>query len=267
MTRKAYALLTIPIIIFLSLFATEIQAKEVPNVSGDYHDELKLLEPSTINNLKEINDNLSNSKDAMGARIMVITIEDLEGQPAFDYSVDLFNEIGIGSEKERNGILLMLAKEGTDSSDRMHIEVRVGHGLEGILNDGKIGRMLDNTIMPSIKGDNINSGINDFIIQTTQEIEKEYDISVIGSSVSFDDSGNYQDVESKFVFITGLAIVVLLFIGVVSYAITGDSTILYIVMIIVDVLLDGSTSSSNSSNSSKRSSGGETRGGGAGRSS
>lgn len=249
---------------FFSLFATIVQAKEVPNVSGDYHDELKILGPSTINTLEEINDNLANSEDAMGARIMVITIEDLEGQPAFDYSVDLFNEIGIGSEKERNGVLLMLAKEGTDNSDRMHIEVRVGYGLEGILNDGKVGRMLDNTIMPSIKENNINSGVNDFVIQTAQEIEKEYDISVIGSSISFDDSDSYQDVESKFVFITGLAIAVLLFIGIVSYAVTGDSTILYMVMIIVDVLLDGSTSSSSSS---KRSSGGETRGGGAGRSS
>lgn len=253
------------IITFLSLFITDVQAKEIPVVSGSYHDELKLLDSSTINNLEQINDNLYYTEEAMGAEIMVVTIEDLEGQPAFDYSVEFFNKTGVGDEKERNGVLVMLAKEGSDSKDKFHVEVRVGYGLEGALNDGKVGRMIDNTIMPSIGKDDVSSGINSFIIEVASEIENEYDISVLDNNVSFEDYNNYEDTETKVIFITGIAIVVLLIIGVVSYAITGDSTILYIMMMIIDVLLSSSSSSSRSS--SRKSGSGSTGGGGAGRSS
>lgn len=41
---------------------------------------------------------------------MIATIENLDGQDAFDYSVDFFNTVTIGNKDEDNGVLKWLTK-------------------------------------------------------------------------------------------------------------------------------------------------------------
>ncbi len=67
------------------------------------------------------------------AQIAVVTVKSLEGTPIEDFASQLFKKWGIGGKKTDRGVLILFAVE-----DR-HYRVEVGYGLEGILNDAKVG--------------------------------------------------------------------------------------------------------------------------------
>lgn len=88
-----------------------------------------------------------------GAQIVVVTVPNLEGRDLESYATDLFRRFGIGDKKENNGLLLLLALEERE------FRVEVGYGLEGILPDGKTGRMQDEYIIPYLKNNEWDKGV------------------------------------------------------------------------------------------------------------
>lgn len=67
------------------------------------------------------------------AQIAVVTVKSLEGQTAFDYSLNLAVHWGVGPKQKDNGVLILFA-----INDHKYW-TQVGYGLEGILPDGKVG--------------------------------------------------------------------------------------------------------------------------------
>ena len=88
-----------------------------------------------------------------GTQIVVVTVDSLEGQSANDFAYDLFNDWGIGDAEKDNGILILFAEEDRE------IRIEVGDGMEGIFNDAKVGRMLDNLALPYFKEIDFDTGI------------------------------------------------------------------------------------------------------------
>lgn len=73
---------------------------------------------------------------AIGAQIVVITVDFLDGMEIEDYAYTIFNDWGIGDAERNNGLLLLLAI-GEDNYYAMQ-----GQGLEGILSSGTLGDYL-----------------------------------------------------------------------------------------------------------------------------
>ena len=86
------------------------------------------------------------------AEIAVVAISSINDSDIKMYAVELFQKWGIGKKEKDNGILVLLVV------DTRRIEVEVGYGLEGILPDGKVGRILDNNI-EYLKQDNYSQGL------------------------------------------------------------------------------------------------------------
>lgn len=61
--------------------------------------------------------------------LSVVTVTSLEGDYIENYAVHLFEEWGIGTEKNDNGVLMLLAIEDRE------MRIEVGYGLEGALPD------------------------------------------------------------------------------------------------------------------------------------
>lgn len=110
-----------------------------------------------------------------GAQIVVVTVKSLDGMNIEEYANQLFNNWGIGDEKKDNGLLLLCSY-----GDR-EFRVEVGYGLEGILPDGKTGRMQDEYIIPYLKEDNFDEGIKNGYSAFLQEVASEYNITITGS--------------------------------------------------------------------------------------
>jgi len=85
------------------------------------------------------------------------------------YAVEAFEVNGIGKEGLDNGVLILV------STDERQWRVEVGYGLEGILNDGKVGTIGRATLTPSLGADDVYGGIRDATLAIGQEIVDNYD--------------------------------------------------------------------------------------------
>jgi uncharacterized protein len=77
------------------------------------------------------------------AQIAVVTVNDLGGEDVQQFAQDLHHTWGIGN-KDNRGILMLFAIH-----DRKRF-ISVGYGLEGILNDAKVGD-IGRSIVPQLK--------------------------------------------------------------------------------------------------------------------
>ncbi|HLF53932.1 MAG TPA: TPM domain-containing protein, partial [Candidatus Nanoarchaeia archaeon] len=80
------------------------------------------------------------------------------------YALELFSKWEVGKKDKDNGLLVLYCKEENK------IWVTTGYGLEGILPDSKIGRMLDDYYVPLRDSGNISEGIVLFVEQVSQVI-------------------------------------------------------------------------------------------------
>lgn len=110
--------------------------------------------------------------------LVVATVPDIGDTPIEDYAVELYKKWGIGSRKESEGILLLLAM----SPRKVRIEA--GYGSEGYLNDAKTGRILDVYGIPSFQKGAYSEGLLNVSIAIASVVAKEKQID-LGSIQTF----------------------------------------------------------------------------------
>lgn len=88
-----------------------------------------------------------------GAQVVVVTVKSLNGEDLESYSLNLARSWRIGSDKNDDGILLLLAV------DERKVRIEVGYGLEGALPDSKTGRILDTYGVDRLKKNDFSTGL------------------------------------------------------------------------------------------------------------
>ncbi|MDR2063997.1 MAG: TPM domain-containing protein [Candidatus Nomurabacteria bacterium] len=83
-----------------------------------------------------------------GATLVVASVPSLGGKTIEQVSYAFASNMAIGDKERDDGVLLLFSK--TDSRVRLEI----GKGLEGVIPDGKAGRILDNYFVPYRNEDN-----------------------------------------------------------------------------------------------------------------
>ncbi|MFN8546682.1 MAG: TPM domain-containing protein [Candidatus Eisenbacteria bacterium] len=81
----------------------------------------------------------------LGVQIAVVTQPNLGGEDYVDYANRLFSAWGIGGKQSNRGLLILNALE------ERKIKIEVGYGLEGVLPDGRVGRILDADVVPYLR--------------------------------------------------------------------------------------------------------------------
>ncbi|MBE5039644.1 TPM domain-containing protein [Ructibacterium gallinarum] len=109
--------------------------------------------------------------ETTGAQIVAVTVSDLNGRDVMDYGLDILRSWQVGSEKN-NGIVILVS-----TGDRK-IGVNVGYGLEGVLNDAKIGRLIDVCAIPALNENNYDTGIYQLYNALLSEVYQEYGLTV-----------------------------------------------------------------------------------------
>jgi uncharacterized protein len=103
------------------------------------YDEADLLSAETE---QAVNRQLSSLYNSQKGQVIVLTVKSLKGQTIEAYANTVFEQNGIGDKNRDDGLLLLIAK------DEKRVRLEVGQGLEGDLNDGKVGRILDDDFLP-----------------------------------------------------------------------------------------------------------------------
>lgn len=149
-----------------------------PGANIFVNDTANILNSETKKYITDINDALAPS----GAQVVVVTIKGLDGVSLESYATELFNSYGIGDKNKNNGVLFLLALD-----DRLS-RIEVGFGLEGVLNDGKTGRIQDEFMIPHFRADEWDKGIKGGFNAVVKEIAAEYKININGFDESFEKS-------------------------------------------------------------------------------
>lgn len=108
-------------------------------------------------------------KEKTTAELVVVTVNSLENRSIEEYALQLFRQWGIGSSDKNNGVLLLVAPQERE------VRIEVGYGLEGAINDGKAGAILDEMI-PYFRSEDYSTGIAVAYSLLVHEIGREYDI-------------------------------------------------------------------------------------------
>lgn len=106
--------------------------------------------------LKDLELTLRNYNDTTSTQIYVVTINDLEGYAISDYAFRLGEKWKIGQKSKDNGAVILIKPKRGNS--RGNVFIAVGYGLEEKLNDAKIGRIIDNYMLPYFQEDNYYMG-------------------------------------------------------------------------------------------------------------
>lgn len=167
--KKMISKILIVIALLLTLFQTVSSAVVSPTRDFYVNDYANLLSEETKQYIINVNVELQSKT---GAQIVVVTIPSLEGQSLEEYANELFRKFGIGDKKKNNGLLLLLALK------ERQFRVEVGNGLEGILPDGKTGRIQNEYIIPYLKENNWNEGIKNGFDAFLDVIVDEYQVDI-----------------------------------------------------------------------------------------
>jgi uncharacterized protein len=111
--------------------------------------------------------------DKTKAQIFVVTIHSLDGASIEQLSNDLFHTWKIGEKKTDRGVLLLFAIQ--DHKYRYE----VGYGLEGILNDAKVGDM-GRAMLPDLRAANYDAAATLGLHSVAQAIADDSKVELAG---------------------------------------------------------------------------------------
>jgi uncharacterized protein len=95
------------------------------------------------------------------AQVFIVTVNTTEDEPVETFANHLFAKWKIGEKKTDRGILMLFAIR-----DRQRW-IEVGYGLEGILNDAKVGD-IGRTMVPALQAANYDDAAGTALRQITQ---------------------------------------------------------------------------------------------------
>jgi uncharacterized protein len=116
-----------------------------PSFSGYVVDSAHIIDPGAAAQITAIASRL----DRQGlAQLAVCTLPSLDGESKEEAAADIFKQWQLGHGKEKSDGVLILLVPGPPGQRK--IKVETGTGMEGLLNDGKVGALLDQVAVPRL---------------------------------------------------------------------------------------------------------------------
>ncbi|WP_073997683.1 TPM domain-containing protein [Anaerococcus urinomassiliensis] len=176
MKKGKFVGINLLISLLILLFPLKSMAS-LPAIPSDfYYDELGMLDYSTKENITKTNRELVSKT---GSQVMVATIKNTNGLPASDLGPQIFNKWKIGDQDKKNGVLILISED--DLSGKREVFITTGYGIEGRLNDGKVGRIIDNFMLEDLKDGSYSKAINEGFNAIVAEVADEYNVKLDGN--------------------------------------------------------------------------------------
>lgn len=225
---KIRRIFSITIILIVLLSTLVLGIENLPNKTTEFYvaDYARVISSENKSKIISINKAYESTKEK--PQIVVATIDSLDGSDIVSYSVALFEKWKIGNGQYDNGVLILLSV-----SDR-RIRIEVGYGLEGILNDSKVGSILDSS-MPLLSADDYSNALVDITYKVAREINSEYgydDSTIMGGTNQPIPNGNpSRKTTTLSRIIIAIALIILFFLDVRFFGGAIFRTIMWILLL------------------------------------
>lgn len=120
------------------------------------------------------------------AQVVVTTIPNTGLNTLENYSLTIANKWGIGDKEKNNGILILF------TTDKPHVRLEVGKGLEGDIPDGKAGRILDDYAVEAKNNRKWNKAALNTFVAVMQLLYQKYSFDVPETLKLFNDDVDQQ---------------------------------------------------------------------------
>lgn len=165
----------------------------------------------------QINDMLRDIRSRSTAEVVVAVVGDIDDSDIDSYATELFENWGIGKADKDNGLLILIAR------DSRRYAIRTGYGLEGVLPDARLARIVRQKLVPSLRKDDYDGGLLALTgdvrdILTTPEAIEEIRSAHPGVSHRDDDDLDWGEVFSAWFYLSLFITVILIVFIFRSYA-------------------------------------------------
>lgn len=156
--QKAFAFTVV--VLSILLLSTPAEARvDLPALNESHYfvqDNAGVLSDSTIN---ELNEKGTHLEEGTGVELLLMTMESTGQEHRQDFALRALREYGVGKAEKDNGIVILLNLDNDNEFNNRGIEVQVGYGVEGYLNDAKIGRIIDNVAYEDLVAGNYEAAL------------------------------------------------------------------------------------------------------------
>ena len=141
----------------------------LPDLNSPIIDQANLL---SSNQQQALSQQILDIYQAGRAQIGLIILPSTGQEPIFDYATRAFSAWKLGQQKVDNGLLIVVAVNDHN------IQILTGYGLEGVLPDVVLKRIIEEQITPQFRQNNYAQGLNaglqkiDSILQLDPEVAK-----------------------------------------------------------------------------------------------
>jgi uncharacterized protein len=142
---------------------------QLPKPSDYVNDFAHVLSPDAVATLDRICAELDHSK--ADAQVAVVTVRNLDGEDAAEWANELEDKWHMGKKGSDRGVLVLLAV------DDHKYRIDVGYGLEGILNDAKVGD-IGRSMVPELRAKNYDGAIEAAVGQVAQVIATDANVTL-----------------------------------------------------------------------------------------
>src|SRR5580698_2847279 len=170
--------------VFLALAPGALRAERIedlPQPTDYVSDYAHVLSPEAVAHIDAICAQLDHS--AANAQISVVTVHTLDGDDPSDYATRLFEKMKIGSKATDRGVLILLA---VDDHKRW---IETGYGVEGVLNDAKVGD-IGRAMVPDLRANDFDGSVTLAVGEVAQDI-------AAGAKVTLDDDEAQQQIRRQ----------------------------------------------------------------------
>lgn len=167
----SWAFFALLLLLFAFLLPANCLAAALPEPTA----ELYVLDQAGVMSDETSNMIINTSKELARltkAQVAVVTLKTLDDRPLEEVSLGILRKWQLGDKKLNNGVLILLVP------DEHHSRIEVGYGLEGVLPDGKTGRIQDDYMLPYYKEAKYDQGLRNGYLAVVKEVAKEYDVNL-----------------------------------------------------------------------------------------
>lgn len=139
------------LLLFLTSYSTSSAQDDIMKVKSRpllVNDDAQLFTTAERLDLEQM---LVAYNDSTSTQIAVITTNSLNGYAPGDYAARLGEQWGIGRKGKENGIVILIKPR--IGNERGEVFIATGYGVEHILTDARVGRIIDNYMIPYLPND------------------------------------------------------------------------------------------------------------------